>query len=159
VGLCDDFVPPGCVQSGCPEGQVCDTQLECVPSVCDCDPRTGDIICTADCGGGTCVAPGRCEPLVCELECPNGFKKDMFGCEICECEEAPDCACATDDDCVKVSPGCCSCSMGGSEAAVAKACLDQIEPCPLPPDEVACPAVYKCTDAQAVCVGGACVLQ
>ena len=53
--LCADFTPPGCVQSGCPQGQVCDTTVGCVPSICACDPATGGIICTADCGGGTCV--------------------------------------------------------------------------------------------------------
>lgn len=158
AGLCDDFVPPGCIDKGCPDDQVCNTEIECVPSACGCDPATGDVICTADCGGGTCVP--ACEPLVCDLECKHGFKKDENGCEICECAEEPlGCGCAIDADCTKASPGCCSCNMGGKEVAVAVACLDQLEPCPLPPDQVACPAVYLCTDAQAVCVAGECVLK
>jgi len=56
--LCADFVPPGCPEEGCGEGYVCGTTLECVPSACGCSPETGDIWCTADCGGGTCV-PGE----------------------------------------------------------------------------------------------------
>lgn len=154
-GLCGDFVPPGCVQSGCPENKMCDTQEGCNPSGCDCDPQTGEVICTPDCGGGTCV----CAKPDCDLVCEFGFETDEDGCGICQCKQAPDCACDSDDDCIKASPGCCSCSMGGSEVAIATACIDQLEKCPLPPDEVVCPAVYLCTDAQAVCVQGACVLQ
>jgi hypothetical protein len=134
--------------------------VECVPSACSCDPVTQQIICTPDCGGGTCVA-SACDPVVCDLFCEFGFQTDEQGCEICACNEppAPDCGCESDADCVKASPGCCSCNMGGAEVAVAAACLDELEPCPFPPGEVVCPAVYLCTDAQAVCVQGECVLQ
>ena len=52
---CAGFEQPGCVEKGCPDGQKCDTNVGCVPSGCGCDPETGDIMCTADCGGGTCV--------------------------------------------------------------------------------------------------------
>lgn len=157
-GLCDDFVPPGCLQSGCPEGQKCDTTVGCNPSACSCDPMTGQINCTPDCSGGTCVDGVMCEPVPCNLFCEFGFKTDRDGCEICECNPKPDCGCQTDAECVKVTPGCCECNMGGKETAIAAACVDQLEPCPLPPDQVACPAVYLCTDAKAVCVNGACVL-
>ena len=56
-GFCEDFVPPGCFQSGvCPPGQVCMIVDDiCVSSFCDCDPQTGDIVCDPDCGGGSCV--------------------------------------------------------------------------------------------------------
>lgn len=158
-GVCDDFEQPGCVDKGCPEGQKCDTNVGCVPSVCGCDPETGDVICSADCGGGTCVDGVECAPVACDLFCEFGFKTDEEGCEICECNEPPACGCAVDSDCVKTSPGCCSCNMGGNEVAIAKACIDQLEPCPIPPEEVLCPAVYKCTDAKAVCSQGQCVLQ
>lgn len=158
-GLCDGFEEPGCIHKGCPMGQICDTKLECVPSACMCDPQTGDVACTADCGGGTCVMQGDCPPVPCDLFCEFGFEKDMNGCEICECAPAPDCGCQSDADCVKASPGCCSCAMGGKEVAVAAACVDMLEKCPLPPDQVACPAVYLCTDAKAVCVQGTCALQ
>ncbi|MDC0674129.1 hypothetical protein [Nannocystis radixulma] len=158
--LCDEFEQPGCIDKGCPEGQTCEIGLDCVPSACVCDPVTEQINCTPDCGGGTCVA-SLCDPVVCNLFCEFGFQKDEQGCEICACNEppAPDCGCESDADCVKASPGCCSCNMGGAEVAVATACLDQLEPCPFPPGEVVCPAVYLCTDAQAVCMQGECVLQ
>ena len=52
---CAAWTGPGCVASGCPSGQQCDTSFGCVPSACSCDVKTGDMICTADCGGGTCV--------------------------------------------------------------------------------------------------------
>jgi hypothetical protein len=29
-----------------------------------------------------------CQPVTCELACPNGFKKDANGCEICACAAA-----------------------------------------------------------------------
>ncbi|MCY1007315.1 hypothetical protein OV079_17490 [Nannocystis pusilla] len=157
--VCDGFEPPGCFDKGCPEGQECNTEVECVPSACLCDEETQQIVCTPDCGGGTCVDAALCDPVACDLFCEFGFQKDEMGCEICACNPPPGCGCQVDADCVKASPGCCSCNMGGSEVAVAAACLDQLEPCPLPPDQVACPAVYLCTDAQAVCLQGQCVLQ
>jgi hypothetical protein len=59
AGQCEDacagFEPPGCTQAGCPAGQVCDTTVGCNPSFCSCDPSNGGVICTEDCGGGTCV--------------------------------------------------------------------------------------------------------
>src|SRR6185503_14328834 len=47
--------PAGCHSTGCPGGMRCDTTRSCVPSSCGCDASTGHWICTADCGGGTCV--------------------------------------------------------------------------------------------------------
>ncbi len=62
--LCADFTQPGCVESGCAQGESCDTTVGCVPSFCSCDPATGQVICTADCDGGTCVPaePTCCDP-------------------------------------------------------------------------------------------------
>ena len=62
VEFCADFTQPGCIQDGCPEGQVCDPTVGCNPSYCACDPETGGVICTDDCGGGTCVPEpvGKC---------------------------------------------------------------------------------------------------
>ncbi|HIN85620.1 MAG TPA: hypothetical protein EYN06_03985, partial [Myxococcales bacterium] len=82
---CADFVAPGCVQSGCPEGQTCDTNAgDCVPSTCSCDPETGEVICTADCGGGVCVTsqqpsdccapPNNCGPGMICVKGPNACK-------------------------------------------------------------------------------------
>ena len=56
--LCPNPRPQGCRRTGCPAGLVCDTRVQCVPSACSCDPQTGRVICTDDCGGGVCVVPG-----------------------------------------------------------------------------------------------------
>ena len=45
----------GCVNKGCDEGFVCDTEVGCRPSLCGCDSETGEWWCTEDCDGGTCV--------------------------------------------------------------------------------------------------------
>lgn len=67
------------------------------------------------------------------------------------------CGCVTDDDCVKTVPGCCPCSAGGQEIAVSKECAGGglVGGCDKP---VACLQVYLCTDSEAVCEAGQCVL-
>ncbi len=121
---CPGVNPQGCRAGTCPTGSTCKQTGDCVASACSCDPSTGSWLCTADCGGGTCV-PDTCAPVVCALACPNGFKHNAAGCEICECEptartpasgqcvrNAND-SCRTDADC---APGGCGgelCSAGG----------------------------------------------
>ena len=46
--------PVGCLSIGCPKNMICDPELGCAPSACDCDPATGSWVCTDDCNGGTC---------------------------------------------------------------------------------------------------------
>ena len=158
AGLCAGFEPPGCMEKGCPEGQKCKVlDDECVSSDCTCDAGTGEIVCSPDCGGGSCV-PG-CADILCDLFCEDGFKQDANGCEICECNEPPACECAVDTDCVKTSPGCCPCNAGGMEAPAHKDCVDQVMMCDIPPDQVNCLQVFLCTDSQPACVDGQCVLQ
>jgi hypothetical protein len=113
-GPCADFVQPGCVQSGCAEGFVCDTSVGCVPSVCGCDPETGAIFCTADCGGGTCVPEaGECGDIEAWSDChaakteaacvaaggswgPQG----LLGIPQCLCKTGDGgCPCTSSDDC------------------------------------------------------------
>jgi len=76
-GACAGENPAGCSSQGCPQGEVCDTNLGCLPSACDCDVKTGSWGCTADCGGGICVPdpagcsepyPGGCFETGCPLE-------------------------------------------------------------------------------------------
>ena len=49
-----------CRATGCPRGLVCAIYPEgpCVSSACFCDPETGSIVCTSDCGGGACIPEG-----------------------------------------------------------------------------------------------------
>jgi hypothetical protein len=124
--LCADFTPPGCVQTGCDAGYVCDTTVGCVSSNCSCDPADGSVICTDDCGGGTCVpedSSATCEepnPQACEAgDCDPGYTCDLsFGCgpSTCNCWAdadgvghwncTKDCqpgVCVPDD----LGPGCC----------------------------------------------------
>lgn len=44
--------------------------------------------CMFNCGGGGICLP-RCEPVLCDLYCENGFAVDERGCEICKCNEPP----------------------------------------------------------------------
>jgi hypothetical protein len=92
---CADFEQPGCTQDGCDEGFTCDTSVGCVPSACSCDPETGDTICTADCGGGTCVPDGGdpCadfkQPGCIDAGCDDGFVcGPSIGCvpSACSCD-------------------------------------------------------------------------
>jgi hypothetical protein len=157
-GLCAGFEQPGCFEKGCPEGQECKVIDDiCVPSTCFCDERTGDIGCTDDCGGGSCV--GACPDILCDIECEFGFKTDAMGCQICECNPAPACGCESDNDCVKTSSGCCPCNAGGDEVPASVECIEDVMKCDLPPDQVNCPQVFLCTDVKPACVQGQCVLQ
>ena len=52
--LCAGFIPPCNGNKDCPIGLVCSFE-GCNPSSAFCDPETGDIIATADCGGGVCT--------------------------------------------------------------------------------------------------------
>ena len=157
---CEGFRQPGCVQAGCPEGQVCQRGPECVPSLCSCDPATGQSVCSLDCGGGTCVeGTGECPPSTCRLLCAFGHERDEDGCELCRCREPPSCPCTRDEDCVKVTTGCCPCELGGTELALGRACVQELAQCPVQPAAVPCLAFNRCTKKQAACVAGECVLQ
>ena len=74
--LCADFIPPCKEDSECPSGLFCSFE-GCNPSIASCDPETGAILATFDCGGGVCTegcAPGT--------EIPAGD-----GCNTCMCPE------------------------------------------------------------------------
>jgi hypothetical protein len=79
ASACDLPNPAGCLQAGCPDGEVCfRSGNECVPSACTCDSETGSWICTDDCGGGVCIGvPDGCSspnPAGCSTQtpCPDG---------------------------------------------------------------------------------------
>lgn len=69
------------------------------------------------------------------------------------------CGCETDSDCVKTTPGCCGCSNGGQEIAVAQQCLNTVPGCDFSdPGGIACSNAYFCTNREAICEAGECVL-
>src|SRR5690554_362401 len=61
-----------------------------------------------DRSGDSCTESRDCPVIQCDVECPNGFKKDAQGCDTCECKEAPAETCG-DDACV---PFYCGSSRG-----------------------------------------------
>jgi hypothetical protein len=83
---CSGPSPTGCRTNGCAAGFTCDTSLGCFPSSCSCN--NGQWVCTADCGGGTCVPqprdagtnPGQCtgpDPRGCaSTGCATGYVCD-----------------------------------------------------------------------------------
>jgi len=58
--FCEDYFYQTCTaDEHCPDGYGCGPLNDgCTSSVCGCDPTTGDIFCTADCG----LDLGLCEP-------------------------------------------------------------------------------------------------
>ncbi len=64
-------------------GFPCDAGYQCIDYPEDnCDPANGGDDCA-----GMCVP--ECAEVVCLLACPFGFKTNAWGCEICECADAP----------------------------------------------------------------------
>ena len=113
---CADYVEPACKANGCPAGQVCDTEAECVPSMCICDEKSGVPICSDDCDGGVCIDNAECEAKNCAMFCEDGYKVDESGCPTCECKIAED-LCADFDP----EPSC-DAKEGNSEECEAQQC-------------------------------------
>ena len=106
----------GCIgEPGGNEGCNCPGEVDPVCGVNQVQYRNE---CEADCAGvranpGPCVAP--CPPVMCGLDCMNGFQRDAEGCEMCECAEAGNedlCAgfhyepCSVDADCDREGDRC-----------------------------------------------------
>jgi len=71
-------------------GLPCAADEDCVDDPTDsCDPQNGG----ADCSGVCVPKAGGCSPVMCELYCQYGFKKNEQGCEICACNEPPKNSC------------------------------------------------------------------
>jgi len=139
----------------CPAGEICLDKPgdSCDPSrggadcAGECSRPVGDS-CTSDlpadlvcplhvCGGGYRVVNGRttceccnsCPDVLCAQFCPNGFKKDASGCDICECNDPPPPTCSgpnpagcTATSCpagqrCQVDPGQCRSSACGCDPA------------------------------------------
>ena len=81
---CDKFVPPCTDDSECPGKEICLFD-GCNPSACDCDPLTGDIICTADCSGGICGKDDGCGLIA----CLKGYSCEAGECIFDPCKNVP----------------------------------------------------------------------
>jgi hypothetical protein len=160
-GGCPGENPAGCAADGCGDGQTCQTDLAiCVPSACGCDEQTGSWLCTADCGGGTCVDDEPVPP--CEGDNPAG-------CVTQGCEQGEVCSTET-DACVSSACGCdeatgtwlCTADCGGGECVPAGDTCSGTNPAELCSDDPnACiPSGCACNEALGVwectpdCSGG-----
>ena len=99
-----------CSWGPCPMHEPAPPML-CLPACSSLDERSCSQ--RPDCGGvygsacdssGNCTpdrefrcedANGTCEPVLCDMWCPNGFQRDARGCEICACIPG----CRSDADC------------------------------------------------------------
>ncbi|HTM22514.1 MAG TPA: hypothetical protein VL172_18460 [Kofleriaceae bacterium] len=111
------------------------------------------------CEAGQCVL--RCEPVVCDLSCANGFAADALGCLGCVCNEAvaPPAECSADTDCVRVAADCCGCTQGGADTAVPAAQADAHDLGLGCSGGESCPGVDVCDpDVSPRCINGSCAL-
>ena len=69
--------------------------------VCGEDGMTYGNACEADCANVEVAYEGECrtecEPVLCQIACEYGFQTDEDGCEICACNEPPECR--SNEDC------------------------------------------------------------
>jgi len=64
--------------------------------------------------------PLECADISCGLMCEHGLRLGAAGCEICECNAAPDTTCAADTDCVLSVDwtDCCQCRTAYNQATL-----------------------------------------
>lgn len=141
----------------------------------------GSLDCTGDCGGDGAVTVdevmtvaevmlGNADLERCRAASRGGrayvhiadlvttVNNALEGCPYDECEPSGVYRCETDDDCVIATPGCCPCSMGGSQVAVSRDALDDLASAQAACcRDVICIALYNCrNDLTAVCREGRC---
>lgn len=108
--------------------------------------------------------PLDCAPITCGLMCEDGLRRGAAGCEICECNTAPDRSCTADEDCV-VSidwTSCCQCRSAYNQATLdGNSCIaEAAAPAPLGcvQDPSCDGAACRCTNVlRAACEAGSCV--
>ena len=166
IALCEAPNPAGCVQTGCPAGQMCSTDVGCAPSSCVCEPGGFSWTCTSDCGGGVCVPEET-------NQCTAEQVDTVDGCLTCneaitavgqakqEAKAQHD-ACTETADCVLAEAGTAcqgDCPWAVSDAAAFVAALSGISAayCDGYP-ELCGFATPKCAAAGVACVGGHCQL-
>lgn len=159
-GLVSLFARPifkACQVTGC-SGQICAS--EPVFTTCEWRPEY-ECLALTQCGpygeGWSCAWEQTPEYLDC-LAGGGGIGDGDGGLEEGDEGGGELCGCVNDSDCVKTVAGCCPCNAGGQEIAVAAQCLDDVPGCDSKPGEVMCLQVYLCTDSEAVCEAGQCVL-
>ncbi len=107
ANLCAGFEAPCSSDAQCGPGRAClRDPNQCNPSACGCDPATGAIFCTADCGGGVCGVPSR-----------DAGSPDGGACVGFRAPCATDAQCLLGEQCVRTpgvcQPSACACGPGG----------------------------------------------
>merc|ERR1719379_465135 len=93
---CPGECPIGLTQEGCqlcmcPEDPCCESGWQDGDGKCmDSCPGECPIGLTGE-GCQLCMCPDKCNPAMCRMHCEHGFATDDDGCEICECNPAPEC--------------------------------------------------------------------
>eukprot|EP00049_Salpingoeca_infusionum_P012472 m.228252 g.228252 ORF g.228252 m.228252 type:complete len:672 (+) comp15190_c0_seq1:1427-3442(+) len=75
-------------------------KLVCEPKSTDSTPSMTPIV------DPTPITPSPCNPVMCEMLCPFGFKLDEDGCEMCECNISCDTVRCMPLQCAPPPPGC-----------------------------------------------------
>ncbi|NNL65974.1 MAG: hypothetical protein HKP30_07025 [Myxococcales bacterium] len=140
--------------------------------VCGVDGNTYGNACEAQCAGARIEREGPCcEPVACDLFCPNGFATGPDGCEICECRgDEPECRndldCRPGEVCELAGRGCDTptCVPGcheNEQCGESQACQDVVcVTCPCPglcvdlPPEPECRNDLDCGDGEVCELGG-----
>jgi hypothetical protein len=144
-GFCKVYYPP------CPPPtQGCTSDVQCLtPGACQpcpdgscrpekswCDPTSGKCITSI----GSC--PTKCQPIVCNLACPNGYAKDANGCDTCACAGGGTGSCSADADCEAIQQWCgCQCMAWNKN----------VPPPPLGCAQPLCGAINPCAGKTAYC--------
>ncbi len=97
VGSCVDACGGEADSGACYCDDLCDRIGDCCDdreAVCNdkCEPVVCDLWCengfkVGDDGCEFCECNDECEPVLCDLWCENGFKVGDDGCEVCECND------------------------------------------------------------------------
>ncbi len=105
---CEGPNPAGCIERGCPNGQICvPNSGVCVPSDCACGPD-GSWECTEDCGGGLCM-----DVVACEGPSPAGCGPDNPCLEGQHCSQDPEVCLSSSCNCDPESGWVCDADCGG----------------------------------------------
>lgn len=144
----DCKVAPDCTEMGCtPEGEcVCVKLISEVSLDVEIVEEEKDIL-----------SEISCQPLICDLVCQYGFKKDTNGCEICECNQCLEDSHCNIPDCPKpkCKDGSCECgcpSLQGCDIECEKGLKTDKDGCPI----CECKTCLKNEDCPNICKDPVC---